>query len=272
MITADLHNHTLYSHAKDTPADMFAAARAKGITLFGFTEHSPRPQGYDYPSEYREHLTRHFPDYVHEVNELKAQYPGQVLLGMEMDWLDGEDAFIRKAITAYDFDYLIGSVHFLRHWGYDARQGDWETIADAARREHYAAYFATLRRMAESGLFQIAAHLDLIKIFSIDAFRAWLEEDSHMDLVRDALVAVRDAGMAMEISSAGLRKPCKEIYPGPRIMGLAADLGVPIVFSSDAHNVSDVAHAFDQLEAYARSFSYDHSVWYEKGQRHQRAF
>lgn len=272
MITTDLHNHTLYSHAKDTPAAMLAAARAKGITLFGFTEHSPRPLGYDYPTEYRERLTRHFPDYVREVNELKAAYPGEVLLGMEMDWFDGEEEFIHAAIAAYDFDYLLGSVHFLRHWGYDGAPVDWKNLSDAERDAHYTEYFQTVQRMAQSGLFQIAAHLDLIKIFSIDAFRLWLEADSHLDLVRDALTAVRDAGMAMEISSAGLRKPCKEIYPGPRIMALAAELGVPIAFSSDAHNVHDVAYAFDQLAVYARSYGYTHSVWFDKGGRHERAF
>ncbi|MDE7065343.1 MAG: histidinol-phosphatase, partial [Desulfovibrionaceae bacterium] len=79
-------------------------------------------------------------------------------------------------------------------------------------------------------------------------------------------------GMAMEISSAGLRKACREIYPGPVIMGLAADLGVPVTFGSDAHNVDDVAYGFDQLAAYARSFGYDKSVWFRKGERFEQAF
>lgn len=272
MITADLHTHTLYSHGKDTPADMFAAAQAKGITLYGFTEHSPRPLGYDYTREYREHLTRHYPDYVREVRELQTQHPGQVLLGMEMDWMEKELPFIQTSIHAYDFDYLIGSVHFLQHWGYDDTIADWKNLTPAQCAQHYEAYFRTLRRMVESGLFQIAGHLDLIKIFSVDTFRAWLDVDAHMALVRDVLLALRDAGMAMEISSAGLRKPCKEIYPGPKIMALAAEIGVDICLSSDAHNVHDVANAFDQLEAYARSYGYDHSVWFCKGQRFERPF
>ncbi|MDR0238917.1 MAG: histidinol-phosphatase, partial [Deltaproteobacteria bacterium] len=75
-----------------------------------------------------------------------------------------------------------------------------------------------------------------------------------LDLVRESLVAVRDAGMSMEISSAGLRKACREIYPGPEIMRLAADLRVPIVFGSDAHQPSDMGFAFDELARYAASF------------------
>lgn len=64
-----------------------------------------------------------------------------------------------------------------------------------------------MKKMAESGLYDIVAHPDLIKIFSVNEFHDWLARPDSMELVRDALRAARDAGMAMEISSAGLRKP-----------------------------------------------------------------
>lgn len=272
MITLDLHTHTLYSHGADTPVDMFAAARAKGIRLYGFSEHSPRPHSYNYTHEYRAHLTRHFPVYVDEVRKLQDQYPGQVLLGMEMDWMDGELDFIQESIGAHDFDYLIGSVHFLKTWGYDDDPGDWEETDKSIYSARYEEYFLTLARMARSGLFNIAAHPDLIKIFSADVYHRWLNEDSNMDLVRDALMAIKDAGMAMEVSTAGLRKPCKEFYPGPQVVRLAADLGVPISLGSDAHNVSHAAFAFDQLETYVRSFGYTQSLWFHQGQVHTYTF
>ena len=272
MITIDLHSHTEYSHGKDSPAAMYAAARAKGVTLFGFSEHSPRPLGYNYTREYREHLTRCFPVYVREVQELRERDPDGVLLGMEMDWMDAEQDFIRRAVRAYDFDYLLGSVHFIGTWGYDDNPDDWRQFSARECSRHYEAYFLAMVNMARSGLFNIASHLDLIKIFSVDAFRSWLAEGDHTDLIRDVLTAIRDTGMAMEISSAGLRKTCREIYPGPVIMGLAADLGVPVTFGSDAHNVDDVAYGFDQLAAYARSFGYDKSVWFRKGERFEQAF
>jgi histidinol-phosphatase (PHP family) len=254
MITADLHTHTRCSHGHSTVREMFAAGRERGIELHGFSEHSPRPEGYDYPREYRTQLLREYPDYVREVLELKEQYPGQVLLGMETDWMEAETGFIRHAIRAYDFDYLIGSVHFLGTWGFDFAAGDWEHLAFDRRAAHYESYFHALARMAASRLFHIAAHPDLIKIFSIATFRQWLTRHDGLDLVRESLVAVRDAGMSMEISSAGLRKPCGEIYPGPEIMRLAADLRVPVVFGSDAHQAADMGFAFDELARYAASF------------------
>ncbi len=272
MITADLHNPTLYSHGQDTPETMWASAKAKGIKLFGFTEHSPRPQNYTYTNEYRDKLIKFFPQYVAEVLELKAAFPDQVLLGIEMDWMEKEVDFIQNALASYDFDYNIGSVHFLENWGYDDNPQDWKSVHQSSRNQHYENYFQTVGKMARSGLFNIAGHIDLIKIFSIQHFNEWVKEKSSQELIASTLMDIKQANMAMEISSAGLRKMCKEIYPGPTIMGLAADLNLPISFGSDAHNRSDVAASFDKLEKYARSYGYTHSVWFCKGQMFEREF
>ena len=271
MISTDLHMHTLHSHGRDSVTTMFASARACNLAVIGFSEHSPRPEGYDYPSEYRDRLRAGFPIYAEEVCALRDEQAPEVLFGMEMDWIGAEQDFVREAVAAWPFDYLIGSVHFLDHWGYDATAKDWEPLSEEARRAHYRDYFIALRAMAASGLFQIAAHPDLIKIFSVDSFRSWLRGDA-LDLVRDALVAILDAGMGMEISSAGLRKPCAEIYPGPVIMRLAADLHVPVTFASDAHATNQVAFAFDRLAAYAASFGYTKSLVFCRGERREVPF
>ncbi len=262
MIRCDLHNHTLYSHGRHTPRQMWQAAQKKGIELFGFSEHSPRPLHYTYTQEYRDRLTKYFPQYVREVQELQREFPGKILFGMEMDWFDAELDFIQKSLAEYDFDYLIGSVHFLRQWGFDDQASHWQCFSVEECYEHYTQYFKTLTHMAHSGLFHIAAHLDLIKIFSVNIFHQWIAQANNLLLVAEALTAMKQQGMALEISSAGLRKMCSEIYPCKEIMTLAADMHLPISFASDAHNVQDVAADFDKLEAYARSYGYKHSVWF----------
>lgn len=271
MIRSDLHTHTLHSHGQDSVAAMYQAGCDAGLAFLGFTEHSPRPEGYNYPQEYRERLQRGLPIYVEEVRALRHATNPVALFGMEVDWFEAEAAFVQRAVTAWPFDYCIGSVHFLGTWGYDATSKDWADLPEATRHAHYAAYFQQVAVMARSGWFQIAGHLDLIKIFSVASFRDWLRGD-HLDLVRDALVAVRDAGMGMEVSSAGLRKPCAEIYPGPVIMALAADLRVPITFASDAHAVDQIAYAFPQLATYAASFGYGTSCVFKGADRLELEF
>lgn len=271
MIRVDLHTHTAFAHGSNSVREMFAAGQKRGLLVHGFSEHSPRPLGYDYPVEYRDKLNATFPDYLHDVTALAADMadtPAQkssvtVLLGLEQDWLEAEPDFMRQVACSHPFDYIIGGIHFLGTWGFDASANDWVALNADQREQCYVSYYQTMRRMAESGLYRIVAHPDLIKIFTVNEFRLWLAKSGSLDLVRDALCAVRDAGMAMEISSAGLRKPCREIYPGPEILRLAADLSVPISFGSDGHCVNTIATGFDQLAPYAASVGYRESLVFQ---------
>ena len=275
MILADLHTHTRYSHGSDTHAAMHAAAVARGLTLLGFSEHSPRPAGFDYTHEYREQLTRHLPDYVREVQELKtanAHGPCRVLFGMEMDWLEGQEDYTRQGCAAYNFDYLLGSVHFVGHWGFDDGAEPWKAFSQEECEQHYRAYFSAWIAMLRSGLFNIAAHPDLIKIFSVEQFHIWLAKPESMALVRQGLTALRDAGMSMEVSSAGLRKACREIYPAPPIMAAAAELGLQISFASDAHGTADVGYGFARLASYAKAFGFTRHTVFDHGRRSEWTF
>ena len=271
MIIADLHVHTNYSHGADTPLAMYEGAIAKNLSILGFSEHSPRPLGFTYTHEYRESLKKHLPEYVAEVCALRDRFPEEswlkVLFGMEMDWLEGEEAFAEASAKAFNFDYLIGSVHFIGHWGFDDGRTPWQGASDEKCAEWYTAYFSAWKEMLSSKLYNIAAHPDLIKIYSKEQFATWIRKDKSLALVEDCLKTLKESGMAMEISSAGLRKACQEIYPCAAIMELAAKLEVPITFASDAHAVREIAADFDTLKAYASSFGYTEQVIFERGSR-----
>lgn len=276
MISADLHLHTCYSHGSNTPFEMAVAASRAGLALAGFTEHSPRPAGYNYTREYREQLTRFLPRYVKEILELKAAAKSngkcKILLGLEMDWLDGQESFISQSIHAYAYDYIIGSVHFLDHWGFDDGSGPWMDASQEQCEVWYEEYFRTWKNMLASGFFQIAAHPDLIKIFSRDQFHIWLNKRDSRELIRACLVTLRGHGMAMEVSSAGLRKVCKEIYPARPIMQMARELDIPISFASDAHCMNDVARDFNILADYAKEFGYTSHWIYDNGKKYELQF
>jgi histidinol-phosphatase (PHP family) len=254
--------HTSHSHGAADVESMYLSARSKGLAIIGFSEHSPRPDGFVYPSDYREKLARGLPDYLREVREIARRGAAQgveVLLGIEADYLRGREAYTRDFLGGLDFDYVIGGLHFQGSWGFDADRSDWERLSRRERFAVYARYYDDMTAMCESGLFHIAAHPDLVKIFSIDDFNLWLDTDEAAPLLRRALTALRAAGMLLEVSSAGLRKPCREIYPGPRIMAVAAELGLNIAFASDAHCVNTPAFAFAELARYAASFGYTYS-------------
>lgn len=258
MILSDIHTHTAYSHAADSARAMADAAKAAGLRYYGFSEHSPRPVGYAYPEDYQERIIRHYKDYISDVQALKRENTADftVLLGLEADFIAGEMPFVRQIASAPLLDYVIGGLHFIGPWGFDFDPEDWNRLDTAQKRQAYAAYYRDLGLLCASGTAHIISHPDLIKLFSVQDFNAWVETTAGRSAVREALKTARDHDVIMEISSAGLRKPCREIYPGPRVMELAAELGVKVSVSSDAHAVSHIAYAFDTLEAYARSFGY----------------
>lgn len=267
-IIADVHLHTFHSHGLNSVGEMYAAARGKGLTVIGFSEHSPRPEGFSYMGDYQKKLRDEFPVYIADVLALKEKAPSEgaeVLLGLELDFIATEMEYVARLASAQPYDYIIGGLHFQGAWGFDVMARDWKKMSEGRRFEVYEQYYADLAAMCRSGLFHVAAHPDLIKIFTIDSFNAWLARAGALDHVRKALVAMKEAGMAMEISSAGLRKPCAEIYPGPAIMAEAAALGLKISFASDAHCDKTPAHAFDKLARYAADFGFGESVIFRQG-------
>ncbi len=261
MLSIDLHTHTSYGHGSDSVLEMYLAGQNKGLTIHGFSEHSPRPLGYNYTNEYREHLEKNFANYVFEVQELTKNKNSEILFALELDWLENELVFMQDCAFAHDYDYLIGGLHFLGKWGFDDQESHWK-IAESEKFEFYTAYYNTMIKMANSKLFHILAHPDLIKIFSINSFHAWLPQN--LALVEDALLAAKEANMAMEVSSAGLRKPCAEIYPCSQIMEIAKKIQIPISFASDGHCVNTIAYGFDKLANYAKSYGYDQCAYFVK--------
>ncbi len=274
-VAVDLHIHTSHSHGAAGTADMFEAACAAGLEVVGFSEHSPRPAGFVYPNDYQEKLRADFAGYIREVREaatLGKERGVMVLLGLEADYIAGREEYVQALCRDYPYDYVIGGLHFQGTWGFDADAADWDRLSEDERFAAYERYYEDLGRMCRTGLFNIAAHPDLIKIFSRESFERWLAGPRGEECVRAALTAAGDSGTAMEVSSAGLRKPCKEIYPGPAIMRIAADLGLSISFGSDAHCTATPAYAFAELARYAASFGFSDSVWFEQRRARRKPF
>ena len=267
MICADVHNHTIASHGLATVGEMYAAAKERNLRWYGFSEHSPLPPGYSCPL-YKGDLAVTFPAYAAEVMALREQtacLPGtqsaspRVLMGMELDWLPVNMPWMRDVIGHYPFDYIIGGLHFVgevpvgspRCWG--------PVVERHERFARYDAYYEIMQGLAASGMVDVVAHPDFIKVCCYDDFQAWLALPGSTDRIAAVLEAMRSTDTAMEVSSAGLRKPFHEPYPGPAIMRLAADLGLTISFGSDAHNTQDTGSHFSELAAYAAAYGFSRS-------------
>lgn len=244
----DYHMHTpRCNHAIGSIKEYAEAALLVGLKEIGMSDHSPMPDKFD---EWRMEEGE-LGSYIHEVSESKLQFAGRldVKLGLEADYFPGTEAYVKAMLESHPWDYVIGSVHYLgdisNKWGFDNPDdmSGWEVrdVEDA-----YCDYFELVAASAKSGLFDIIGHPDLIKKFGhrpvLDSQRVAAAEES-------MLQAVKDADVALEVSSAGLRKPVAEVYPHARIIARAAELHIPISFGSDAHAPGEVGHAMEDCLA-----------------------
>ncbi|ACO45561.1 histidinol-phosphatase HisJ [Deinococcus deserti] len=231
----DSHMHTpLCGHAAGTPREYAKAALDAGLTGLCFTDHMPMPAWYDAP--WRMRLDQ-LEQYIEEVRSVQADFAGEldVRLGLEADFHPGTERFVERVLTAHNWDYVIGSVHYLGAWGFDNP----EFVAEYEARdltELYASYYALVEDAARTGLFDAIGHLDLPKKFG------HLDTDGHAAL--HALDVIAERGLSLDFNTAGWRKPVAEAYPAPDLTRAAATRGIPFVLGSDAHRPDEVGHRF----------------------------
>jgi histidinol-phosphatase (PHP family) len=245
----DYHMHTrLCRHAEGIPHDYAAQAVRIGLDEIGFSDHAPMPR--DDFDDWRMTLAE-LAQYVEWVRQAQRDFPNlQIRLGIEIDYLPGHEEWICELIQKAPWDYIIGSVHYVADgWDVDnpAKRSEWDHHDPW---QVWTVYFERLIRATESGCFDIIGHADLPKKFGIHP------RQDCVPLYRRFLEAARRSDVAIELNTAGLRKDCAEIYPGPVFLRLARETGVPITFGSDAHRPGEVGLQFGAAVALARDCGY----------------
>ena len=141
-----------------------------------------------------------------------------------------------------DWDYVLGSVHFLAGQALD-QEGEWDVWRDGDPDRVWRRYFELLGEAARSGLFDIMAHPDLVKVHGAGRPRP---DGDLRRYYEPAVEAFADAGVAVEVSTAGLRKPARELYPARPLLEMVVDAGCPIALSSDAHVPDQLGFRYEQ--------------------------
>lgn len=268
MISADIHTHTDYFHGRSTIEEMYAKAQEIGLKYYGFSEHTPLPEGFSCLLYKEGDMNEAFHHYAQDVLALKEKikqnhtesHP-KILLGMELDFTPHAPAWMDMLLAAYPYDYVIGSVHFVD----DRNIGLWDSANASAfeQNEYFTEYYRCIADLARWGKADIISHPDFVKLKCVDAFTAWLETEHAKNIVNTTLNAIAKAGMILEVSTGGLKKTCQEIHPAPRIMEWVSEKKISISFGSDSHYHDNVAFAFEELAAFAKSYGYKQHVIFE---------
>jgi histidinol-phosphatase (PHP family) len=248
MLT-DYHLHLRPDDVEATAAEHFTQANVeryrtvaseRGIAELGVSEHV-------YRFEQALEVWRH-PYWLANARDDLDAYCGFVRehtdlrLGIEADFVVGGEDRMANLLQARDFDYVIGSVHFLRDEAIDMDDYSvWDrghSAEDVWRR-----YFQTLGEAARSGLFDVLAHPDLVKVWGRERP---LPEGDLRRYYELAIDGIAEGGIAVEVSTAGLRKRAEELYPAPAFLEMCLEAGAPVALSSDAHRPQDVGADYER--------------------------
>lgn len=249
MIRRDLHIHTTYCDGDNTPRELVQAAYEAGMEAVGFAGHSFT--WYD-PDFYcmTEEKTK---GYIDEINGLKEEYKDkiEVLLGIEMDMYSLTDP------SPYDF--IIGSLHYLKTGGFFAPVDENPVLFRFAAEEYFDGdyyafaeeYFRQVSHILDETGADIIGHFDIISKFN-EKHRFFDENHPrYIKAWKDAADHLIPYGKPFEINTGGMYSDWRSVpYPAPAIMEYIRERGGKLILSSDAHSTKALCHRFDQWESF----------------------
>jgi histidinol-phosphatase (PHP family) len=185
-------------------------------------------------------------------------------LGIEVDFVPGAEDRTRNLVEERDFDYVVGSVHFLGDHAVDMEGEHDIWRADGDPDSIWRRYFELLAEAARSGLFDVLAHPDLVKKWG--RARPSPARDPRF-YYEPAVEAIAESGVAVEVSTAGLRKPVGEMYPAADLGRMCVEAGAVFSLSSDAHTPAEIGYAYERAVEEMRSWGIEEIAVFEHRRR-----
>ena len=256
----------------------FELGKQRGIERFGLVDH-----GYRF-TEFRDYYEKHLILDHTPVGKMqqywldrvcigsiepfiaavkKAQQAGYpVSLGLEADYFPGGEQELGGLLSKYDLDYVIGSVHFLDGWGFDNPETE-DVFKEKDLPQLYRHFFDTVSGAVASGLFDMIAHLDNLKVFN---YRP--DESVLLPMYENIAVALKTANVATELNTGlAYRYPVKEACPSPSFLQVLKKHEVPMTLSSDSHFPDDIGMLLDEAIELLKHVGYKEIVYFKDRQR-----
>lgn len=232
------HNHSQWSDGRSPFADMYAFADEARVDILGLSDHfCVYPDG---TSPDWSLTPAKLDDYLADVLSFRDRGEIEIRVGLEFDWFENHRAVIAPFVASAPLDYRIGAVHHVDGQQFDVSPSFWTAKTTAERDEVFRRYWRLVREMAESGLFDIAAHLDLPKKLGFHP------EADLSRVIDEALEAIKAGNLVVELNTAGFGKPCADAYPSLTILQKCRAREIPVTLSSDGHIPQHLLFEFER--------------------------
>ncbi len=260
----DYHTHHVRcGHAIGSLEEYVLQGIEIGLDQLGLSDHMPLL--HVDPATYYTGMAmpmNELPRYFEECVYLKEKYKDQIdiRIGLEGDYIEGYEEQIERIVTAYPWDYVIGSVHFLGEWDIsDSRQlHGWEGRNVA---EVYEQYYSMVQKAACTGFYQYMGHLDVIKRFGM------VPEVDMWDVEKKTVDIIKSNDLAIELNASGLRMPCEEMFPSRRILDYCLEQNVPLTVGSDAHQPLRLSQNLDAAVDLLKEIGFKQLATFRAGKR-----
>lgn len=251
---SDYHSHPqghrLQRYTPELLQPWVDSARGKGLSDIAFTDHDRYHAGIDF-------------DAIERVREANPDV--RIRAGIELDNDPVHSPASRRWIEEHweRLDFVLGSVHFL-----DRADQMFDSVPQGAGQfagqevdAVYEDYFRRVREIAASGLVDCLAHIDLVKI------HGHRPAGDVQALARETLDFIAARGLAIELSTAGWRKPVNELYPSDELIPLAIAKGIPFTTASDAHSHVQLAENYELLAKKVAQFGIRRVCTFDRHQK-----
>jgi len=250
----NFHTHTYYCDGADAPEDIVLTAIEKGFDCLGFSGHS-----YTYFDESYCMLPDNVLKYAAETRMLADKYADRItiLTGIEQDYWSEEptDAF----------DYVIGSVHYVKKDGAFLPVDESAEMFAAGVNEHYggdvyafaADYFKTVSDVVRRTNCNLIGHFDLISKFNAGGKMFDESDPRYTSAWAEAIESLIPCGVPFEVNTAPLYKLGKtEPYPTRPMLEKIHALGGKVALSSDSHSRDTLDAGFPEALAMLRDIGF----------------
>lgn len=251
----DYHIHSWFSDGKSVPEDYIAPAVSESLAEIGFSEHLTLFRG---SLDWSMNGSGVEPYLLHVGMLSRKTKSIKVRIGLEVDYFPGKEKETYTFLCKQDLDYVIGSVHYLGDSTVDMGPDFYE---GKNIDQLYEGYFDHVIAAASSGLFDIIAHCDLIRIYGFKP--SYDPEHLYRKLARS--LKIHD--VAFEVNTNGRNRPIGDFYPDRRFLSIFRDEDVAVCVNSDAHMPSRVAQYFDEAYELLKSAGFSEMAVFEKRAR-----
>ncbi|MHB9035482.1 MAG: histidinol-phosphatase [Armatimonadota bacterium] len=256
MLTS-YHVHTTLSDGENSIDEMVRAAIDANLDEVGVSDHfvllaNGQIVDWSMPMDA-------LPLYFDSIREAECAASGRIAVrrGIEADFDPEAIGQLREIIRIHPFDYVIGSVHIINGSTIDSHAKYWDDLSEPQRNDVILEYWARVTQLARSGVFDFVGHIDLYKKFGA------LPTVDISEAIMTALDAIAQAGMAIELNTAGWHKPVHEAYPSAPILRGCHKRGIPMLVTADAHNAKDITRDLERGSRLLQNVGYTQQAIYE---------